>query len=332
MQDSRAARALEADRDRGRVRQHAPRRCCAATSARSSPTIPRSPARPRSPSSARTSRWRSTASTCARPGAAEAPTTDGAIFTEDRQPQPPDIPDPKTGPGLPSLHALPERHGHPLPARARRGQRLRADLPRGAALLRPDAAGCRRAAAHHPGLRRARHQLPALRRAAPTATSPSKVAFDVARRATRHRDHAQADRAPDLAALGTEPADGGGAGLTAFVWRLRRPGSVDEAELDARAPRGRANELSHARHAPRASSTARSTATCCCRACRSRVDGVGDRIGGIYYVDAVSHTVHRRRLPAELHAAAQRLRRQPAGEAPARACLARTRFDVEETS
>jgi len=92
---------------------------------------------------------------------------------------------------------------------------------------------------------------------------------------------------PDVPLLGTEPADSSASGLSPFVWRLDRPGSVSEAELAARA-RGRANELSlrvradgeldgslygHVLHVGQPVG----------------VDGVGTTMNGIYYVDAVTH-------------------------------------------
>ena len=77
---------------------------------------------------------------------------------QDRQPSQPDVRDQARSRPL-EPHALPELHRHPLPARARRGQRLRVVFSRRRPLLRPDAARCPPATDHH-GLRRARHQLP----------------------------------------------------------------------------------------------------------------------------------------------------------------------------
>ena len=67
---------------------------------------------------------------------------------------------------------------------------------------------------------------------------------------------------------------------------LSHEGSFDEDELTARAQGGSTN--SRCASAPRANSTVRCTVTCCCRACRA-VDGPGDWLGGVYYVDRVSH-------------------------------------------
>lgn len=93
--------------------------------------------------------------------------------------------------------------------------------------------------------------------------------------------------APDAPLLGPQAARSDGLGLAPFVWRLDRPGTVDEAELTARA-RGLANELalkvraegeldgSLYGHVLRVGRTV-------------GVDGIGGTLGGVYYVDAVTH-------------------------------------------
>jgi hypothetical protein len=92
---------------------------------------------------------------------------------------------------------------------------------------------------------------------------------------------------PDLAILGNEPASSEESGLTPFVWRVNRPGSVSAPELDAYA-RGRANELSmRVRAQGELDGSLYGRVLCVGRPVG--VDGIGPTMGGTYYVDAVSH-------------------------------------------
>lgn len=114
---------------------------------------------------------------------------------------------------------------------------------------------------------------------------PEKVAYEVA--ATQGTGTQERTVEPDIPLLGTEPASGGGPGLPEYVWRLRRQGTTDEAELTARA-QAKANELSM-----RVKGDGELDGTLYGHVLRVGelvpVDGVGDRLNGLYYVDTVSH-------------------------------------------
>jgi phage protein D len=114
---------------------------------------------------------------------------------------------------------------------------------------------------------------------------PEQVAFDVA--AEEGAERIEQVVPPDLPLMGTEPAESSGEGLKDFVWRLDRQGTTNEEELLARA-QGKANELalkvkaegeldgSRYGHVLRVGQPV-------------GVDGVGEWLGGIYYVDKVTH-------------------------------------------
>jgi phage protein D len=114
---------------------------------------------------------------------------------------------------------------------------------------------------------------------------PEKVAYDVA--ATEGTGNQERTLEPDIPLLGTEPAAGGGPGLPDYTWRLRRQGTTDEAELTARA-QAKANE-----QAMRIKGEGELDGTLYGHVLRAGglvpVDGVGDRLNGLYYVDTVSH-------------------------------------------
>jgi hypothetical protein len=115
---------------------------------------------------------------------------------------------------------------------------------------------------------------------------PEKVAYDVA--AAEGTGNEERTLEPDIPLLGTEPASGGGPGLPEYVWRLRRQGTNDEAELTARA-QARANE-----QAMRIKADGELDGTLYGHVLRVGelvpVDGVGDRLNGLYYVDSVWHS------------------------------------------
>jgi hypothetical protein len=117
------------------------------------------------------------------------------------------------------------------------------------------------------------------------AHQPEKVAFQVAEEeGTGVKEQIIG---PDNPLLGPEPASGGGSGLKDFVWHLRRTGTTDEAELTALA-QAKANELDM-----RVKGSGELDGTLYGHVLRVGelvpVDGVGDRLNGLYYVDTVSH-------------------------------------------
>jgi hypothetical protein len=114
---------------------------------------------------------------------------------------------------------------------------------------------------------------------------PDAVGYDVAPEIGSEPVHQ--DISPDLLSLGTEPADSSGSGLSPFIWRLDRPGSVSAAELDAYTL-GRANELAMRVHAQ--GELDGSLYGHVLRVGRPvGVDGAGTTMDGIYYVDSVTH-------------------------------------------
>ncbi len=114
---------------------------------------------------------------------------------------------------------------------------------------------------------------------------PDRVAFDVA--AATGAERVERVVEPDLPLMGTEAADSGGAGLSDFAWRMTRQGGANEEELVARA-QGKANEL-----AMKVKGEGELDGSLYGHVLRVGepvgVDGVGDWLGGIYYVDKVKH-------------------------------------------
>lgn len=92
---------------------------------------------------------------------------------------------------------------------------------------------------------------------------------------------------PDLPLLGNEAATSADNGLPAFTWRMSRQGEMNEDEWRARAQR-RANELSL-----RVRGEGELDGSLYGHVLRIGepvgVDGVGERYGGIWFVDSVSH-------------------------------------------
>jgi hypothetical protein len=95
---------------------------------------------------------------------------------------------------------------------------------------------------------------------------------------------------PDLPLLGTQPAHGGREGRD-FTWLLSREGSVDEEELVARAQR-KVNDFSlRVRAEGEVDGTAYGHVLKVGQPVA--VDGVGEWLGGVFYVDAVTHVFSR---------------------------------------
>jgi phage protein D len=114
---------------------------------------------------------------------------------------------------------------------------------------------------------------------------PNKVAFDLA--PAEGTEITRKEIGPDLVSLGTEPADVGGDGLKDFTWLLSHEGSFDEDELTARA-QGRVNDFAlRVRAEGELDGTLYGHVLVPGRPVA--VDGPGDWLGGVYYVDRVSH-------------------------------------------
>ncbi|MDJ0841875.1 MAG: hypothetical protein QNK37_35560 [Acidobacteriota bacterium] len=94
---------------------------------------------------------------------------------------------------------------------------------------------------------------------------------------------------PDQPLLGNEAADSTSAGLGDFNWRLTRQGVADEEELTARAQK-KANEL-----AMKVKAEGELDGSIYGHVLRVGepvgVDGIGEWMGGIYYVDKVDHVM-----------------------------------------
>ncbi len=114
---------------------------------------------------------------------------------------------------------------------------------------------------------------------------PDKVAFDVA--APEGTETEEQVVEPDLALMGTAGADSGSAGLGDFVWRLSREGPRSKEELVAVA-QGRANAF-----AMKLRAQGELDGSLYGHVLQvghpAGVDGVGTWLGGIYYVDTVTH-------------------------------------------
>jgi phage protein D len=114
---------------------------------------------------------------------------------------------------------------------------------------------------------------------------PEKIAYQVAPASGTSAEEHKVE--PDLPLLGPDKAAGGGPGLKDFVWRLRRTGTKSDDELKAWA-KGRANELSM-----RVRAEGELDGTLYGHVLQVGatvpVDGVGERLNGLYYVDQVTH-------------------------------------------
>jgi phage protein D len=114
---------------------------------------------------------------------------------------------------------------------------------------------------------------------------PDKVAYDIAAREGNQNESEEIE--PDLELLGTTPATSADSGLGDFVWRLSRSGESTPEEAAARAL-AKANE-----NAMKITATGELDGTLYGHVLRVGepvgVDGIGQRYGGIYYVDTVNH-------------------------------------------
>lgn len=115
---------------------------------------------------------------------------------------------------------------------------------------------------------------------------PDQVVFDLAD--TEGAGVTQRSINPDLPLLGNEPAESTASGLGDFSWRMSRQGGRNEDELTAMAQK-KANEQSM-----KIKATGDLDGSLYGHVLRVGepvgVDGLGDRYGGIYYVDTVHHT------------------------------------------
>jgi phage protein D len=114
---------------------------------------------------------------------------------------------------------------------------------------------------------------------------PNKVAFDLA--PTEGTEITRKEVEPDLASLGTESAEAGGDGLKDFTWLLTHHGSFDEDELTARAQRRVDDFAMRIRAEGELDGTLYGHVLL--PGLPVAVDGPGDWLGGVYYVDRVSH-------------------------------------------
>lgn len=118
---------------------------------------------------------------------------------------------------------------------------------------------------------------------------PDQVAFEVAAR--EGNGSLQRTLRPNLPLLGADPVESGGAGLGDFTWLLSRREAVDSQELEALA-QARANEAALKVRAE--GELDGSLYGHVLQAGRPvPVDGIGETLGGLYYVDSVSHRFSR---------------------------------------
>ncbi|MDF2177354.1 hypothetical protein P2G88_03730 [Aliiglaciecola sp. CAU 1673] len=114
---------------------------------------------------------------------------------------------------------------------------------------------------------------------------PDKVAYQVA--AETGSQSEPVEISPDLPPLGNIPADSSSAGLNNFVWRPQRQGVADDTQMQAIAQQ-MANEQSM-----KIKAEGELDGSLYGHVLRIGepvlVDGVGDRYGGTYYVDAATH-------------------------------------------
>jgi hypothetical protein len=117
---------------------------------------------------------------------------------------------------------------------------------------------------------------------------PNKVAFTMA--PVEGTETTYHEIGPDLPSLGNEPADAGGDGLKEFTWLLSHEGAFDQEELTARAQQ-RVNAFALRVHAE-GELDGTLYGHVLLPGLPVAVDGPGDWLGGVYYVDRVSHRLN----------------------------------------
>lgn len=118
------------------------------------------------------------------------------------------------------------------------------------------------------------------------ADKPDKVAFDFSDEETGETTSRVVS--PDLFLLGTQPATSTALGLPEYVWKMTRQGKQTESELQTLAQR-KVNEESFKVKA-QGEIDGSLYGHVLQVGLPVGLDGVGDRYGGVYYVDAVRHT------------------------------------------
>jgi phage protein D len=116
---------------------------------------------------------------------------------------------------------------------------------------------------------------------------PNKVAMDLAPSEGSEIKHK--DVIPKLQLLGTESAAAGGAGLKDFTWIMSGAGSFDEDELTARAQQ-KVDDLSM-RVSADGELDGSLYGAVLLPGIPVAVDGAGDWLSGVYYVDRVTHVL-----------------------------------------
>jgi hypothetical protein len=115
---------------------------------------------------------------------------------------------------------------------------------------------------------------------------PDAVAFDLA--ASEGAGSARQIIKPDLPLMGPDSADSGSLGLSEFTWLMTKEGASNESELQAKA----LQKVNDAAMKVKAQGELDGSlyGHVLQVAQPVPVDGLGDRYGGLYYVDTVTHT------------------------------------------
>ena len=116
---------------------------------------------------------------------------------------------------------------------------------------------------------------------------PNKIAFDLA--PTEGTEIKHKEVSADLSLLGPVPAADDAAGLKPFTWILSKKGSYDEDELTARAQQIANDSSMRVRADGELDGTIYGHVLL--PGLPVSVDGAGDTLGGVYYVDHVTHVI-----------------------------------------
>src|SRR5262245_35472070 len=116
---------------------------------------------------------------------------------------------------------------------------------------------------------------------------PDRVAFDLA--PLQGQEIRRKEIEPRLMLLGPEPASAAASGLKEFTWLMTREGSFDEDELTARAQQKVDDFSLRVRARGELDGTRYGAVLVPGRPVP--VDGAGEWLGGVYYVDSVSHRI-----------------------------------------